>query len=112
MRDHPLMKRAQLGEVPVEAAARDAKLARQNIRLERVEALARQRRQSGIDPVLSRQPLGHKDAPYSTVLTATIGALMSDRPCTAVWSCMEVAYAGSGASGRGRAGHPRRDRAR
>src|SRR5262245_8397975 len=75
MRDHAGVKRAQLGEVPVEAAARDAELARQDIRLQSVEALARQRRQGEIDPVSSSQSLGHMDAPYSSVLTATIGAL-------------------------------------
>jgi hypothetical protein len=59
MPDHPSMKSSELGEVPIEAAARHAELARKDVRLEGLEALARQRLQREIDPVLRGQPFCH-----------------------------------------------------
>src|SRR5262245_27745356 len=86
MLDHPGMKTAEVLEVPIEAAARDAELARKHIRLESIEALARERCQGEVDPVLRGQSLGHEVAPYNTVLTSTIaGDVVS--PYTPVWRC-------------------------
>ena len=72
MLDHPGMKSAEVGEVPIEAAARDAKLARKHIRFQSIEALVCERPHGEINPVLYGQSLGHDAAPYSAVLTATM----------------------------------------
>ena len=48
-----------------------AEVARKDIRLESIEAIARERRQREINPVLRGQSLGHEVAPYSSVLTGT-----------------------------------------
>src|SRR5262249_9553050 len=71
-RDHAGMKSIKIGEVPIETAARDAELARQHVRLESIGALASERGQAEIDPVLSGQAPGHDAAPYSHVLTAAM----------------------------------------
>src|SRR5262249_38053873 len=73
LRDHTDMECGQIGEVPIEAAARDAELARQHIRLERIAAFAREREEAEIDPVLGGQAPSHDAAPYRTVLTAASG---------------------------------------
>ena len=73
------MKSPEVGEVPIEAAARDAKLARKHIRLQSVEALVCERPYGEINPVLYGQSLGHDAAPYSAVLTATMCRTGVDR---------------------------------
>src|SRR5262245_48055626 len=60
MLDHPSMKIAEIPEVPIEAAARDAELARKHIHLQSTDALVGERGQSEINPVLGRQPFGHE----------------------------------------------------
>src|SRR5262249_50676907 len=60
MLDHPSMKSAEIAEVPIETATRDPELARQHIRLQSLEALACERGQSEIDPVLRCQSFGHE----------------------------------------------------
>src|SRR6185295_10602148 len=70
--DRPGMKGAEVGEVPIEAATRDAELAGQHVRLECIRALVRERGQCEIDPVLRRQPSAHTAAPYTAVLTPTM----------------------------------------
>jgi hypothetical protein len=52
MRNHLGMKGAEFAEVPVEAATRDAELARKDICLQGLETLADERFQSEINPVL------------------------------------------------------------
>ena len=49
--DHSCVKFTEVGEVPVEAASRNPKLARQNVGLEGVEAACRQRFQREGNPV-------------------------------------------------------------
>src|SRR5262249_34285503 len=73
MLDYPGMKSAEVAEVPIEAAARDAKLARKHFRLQSIEALVRERCYGEINPVSCRQSFGHKVAPYSAALTPTMG---------------------------------------
>src|SRR5262245_38019737 len=92
MLDNLGMKGAEVAEVPIEAAARDAELARKHICLESSEALARERCQCEVDPDLRSQPFGHEVAPYNSVLTSTIGRLTFT-----MHFCMEVAHARSGA---------------
>src|SRR5262249_11756347 len=93
--NYPGMKSAEVAEVPIEAAARDAELARKHIRLQSIEALSRERCEGKINPVLCGQSLGHDAAPYSTVLTSTMS-----RYNLTMHFCMEVADARSCASGR------------
>src|SRR5262249_22555700 len=64
--DHPGMKRAEVAEMPIEAAARDAELAGEHIRLQGIEALLRERCESEVDPVLRGQSVGHES--YHTAL--------------------------------------------
>src|SRR5262245_66259921 len=73
MLDHLGMKGAEVAEVPIEAAARDAELARKHICLESSEALARERCQCEVDPVLRSQPFGHEVATYNRVFYYTYG---------------------------------------
>src|SRR5215471_4969397 len=78
------MECADIGEMPVKAAARDAHRLRQWFGLEGRESLCGQGLEALVEPVLHGELIGHRRPPYSTVLTDASG-----RPNT-IQYCMEV----------------------
>ena len=76
------MERADIGEMPVEAAARDAHRLRQRLGLQRREALSGERLQTLVEPVLRGKLIAHAAAPYTTVLTgASAGPILPYSTC-------------------------------
>jgi hypothetical protein len=53
--------------MPIEAAARNAELARQDVRLQGAESLTREGLQGEIDPVLRGQAFGHAGVPHTVL---------------------------------------------
>src|SRR5262245_12411683 len=88
MLDHPSMKIAEIPEVPIETAARDAELARKHIHLQSTDALVGERCQSEINPVVGRQPFSHEptiqqciDFPKGRGTVSTIHSGMGGGEC-------------------------------
>src|SRR6266436_3094485 len=80
------MERADIGKVPVEAAARYAHCFRQRFGLQRRETVAGQRLEALTEPVFCGELIGHPsscdNSPYTTVLTvASTSAIGTIQPC-------------------------------
>src|SRR6185437_16751219 len=78
------MERADIGEMPVEAAARDAHFLCQRLGLQRRKATCCQGLEAVVEPVLRGKLIGHRGPPYTPVLTSA-----SARPIS-IQNCMEA----------------------